>query len=314
MLRIRNLSVQFGGFKAVDGVDLDVAAGESLGIVGESGSGKSVTMLALMGLVDKPGVVTADEMSFDGHDLLRMTAKQRRAVVGRRIAMVFQDALTALNPSYRIGYQIEEVLRVHLGLRGTRARHRAIELLEQVEIPDPERRHGAYPHEMSGGMNQRAMIAMAMAGEPQLLIADEPTTALDVTIQAQIMDLLIRLRRERGMALVMISHDLGVIAEMAQRVGIMYAGQQVELGPLPEIFEAPRHPYTQALLAAIPEHNRGAVRLAALRGLVPGAYDRPPGCLFEPRCDAAGTRCRDQAPVVSDGVRCHFPLTGSARR
>ena len=163
-------------------------------------------------------------------------------------------------------------------------------------------------------MNQRAMIAMAMAGEPRLLIADEPTTALDVTIQAQIMDLLIRLRRERGMALVMISHDLGVIAEMSQRVAIMYAGQQVELGPLPEVFEAPRHPYTQALLAAIPEHNRGAPRLAALRGLVPGAYDRPSGCLFEPRCDAAGTPCRDQMPAFSDGVRCHFPLTGLARR
>ncbi len=314
MLRIRNLSVQFGGFKAVDGVDLDVAAGETLGIVGESGSGKSVTMLALMGLIDSPGVVSADEMSFDGHDLLRITATQRRAIVGRRMAMVFQDALTALNPSYRIGDQIEEVLRVHLGLRGARARDRAIELLEQVEIPDPARRHRAYPHEMSGGMNQRAMIAMAMAGEPGLLIADEPTTALDVTIQAQIMELLARLRRERGMALVMISHDLGVVAQMCQRVAVMYAGQQVEVGPLPGVFEAPSHPYTQALLAAIPEHNRGAARLAALRGIVPGAFDRPPGCLFEPRCDCARERCREQAPAFADSVRCHFPLSGNASR
>ena len=310
MLEIRDLRVRFGAFPAVDGVDLDVAPGEVLGIVGESGSGKSVSMMALMGLIDAPGVTSAASLRFEDQDLLAMPAAARRRLVGKDIAMVFQDALASLNPSYTVGHQIEEVLRAHLGLRGAAARQRALELLQQVEIPDAASRLGAYPHELSGGMNQRVMIALAIACSPKLLIADEPTTALDVTIQAQIMDLLLRLQRERGMALVMITHDLAVVAEMAQRVAVMYAGQVVETGRLPDVFESPRHPYTAALLAAIPEHNRGGRRLQALPGIVPGALDRPSGCLFSPRCPRAQDRCRAQRPALDAGVRCFYPLSG----
>jgi len=309
MLEIRDLRVRFGAFPAVEGVDLDVAPGEVLGIVGESGSGKSVSMMALMGLIDAPGVTSAASLRFEDQDLLAMPAAARRRLVGKDIAMVFQDALASLNPSYTVGHQIEEVLRAHLGLRGAAARQRALELLQQVEIPDAASRLGAYPHELSGGMNQRVMIALAIACSPKLLIADEPTTALDVTIQAQIMDLLLRLQRERGMALVMITHDLAVVAEMAQRVAVMYAGQVVETGRLPDVFESPRHPYTAALLAAIPEHNRGGRRLQALPGIVPGALDRPSGCLFSPRCPRAQDRCRAQRPALDAGVRCFYPLS-----
>ena len=309
MLEIRDLRVRFGAFPAVDGVDLDVAPGEVLGIVGESGSGKSVSMMALMGLIDAPGVTSAASLRFEDQDLLAMPAAARRRLAGKDIAMVFQDALASLNPSYTVGHQIEEVLRAHLGLRGAAARQRALELLQQVEIPDAASRLGAYPHELSGGMNQRVMIALAIACSPKLLIADEPTTALDVTIQAQIMDLLLRLQRERGMALVMITHDLAVVAEMAQRVAVMYAGQVVETGWLPDVFESPRHPYTAALLAAIPEHNRGGRRLQALPGIVPGALDRPSGCLFSPRCPRAQDRCRAQRPALDAGVRCFYPLS-----
>jgi len=338
MLSIRNLRVQFGRFPAVDGVDLDLAAGELLGIVGESGSGKSVTMLALMGLIDAPGVVSADKLEFQGRDLLKLSPRERRALIGADLAMVFQDALTSLNPSYTVGFQIAESLKAHRGLRGAALEARVLELLELVEIPDPRRRFKAYPHELSGGMNQRVMIAMAIACEPRLLIADEPTTALDVTIQAQIMDLLLRLQREQGMGLIMITHDLAVVAEMARsepprgtpgaplppegaapprerpvggaRVAVMYAGQVVETGPVPDLFELPRHPYTQALLAAIPEHSRGAARLAALPGIVPGAQDRPAGCLLSPRCPRVQPRCVAGRPLLEQGVRCFFP--GSA--
>jgi len=215
LLNIKNLRVQFGNFPAVDGVDLTLEPGELLGIVGESGSGKSVTMLALMGLIDAPGKVTADAVEFQGRDLLKLSPRDRRALIGRDVAMVFQDALTSLNPSYTVGAQIAEVLRAHLGLRGSAAKKRVVELLEQVEIPDAANRASAYPHQLSGGMNQRVMIAMAIACGPKLLIADEPTTALDVTIQAQIMALLLKLQREQGMGLIMITHDLAVVAEMA---------------------------------------------------------------------------------------------------
>jgi dipeptide transport system ATP-binding protein len=336
MLTANNLRVRFGGFPAVDGVDLHVEAGELLGIVGESGSGKSVSMMGLMGLIGAPGVVEADRCEFLGHDLLRLKPRERRRLVGRDIAMVFQDALSALNPSYTIGYQIEEVLRLHLGLKGAAARDRAVALLAQVEIPDPERRLRAYPHELSGGMNQRVMIAMAIACGPKLLIADEPTTALDVTIQAQIMALLLKLQREHGMALIMITHDLAVVAEMAARqpprealqallppegaapprerpvggarVAVMYAGQVVETGPVPDLFDKPQHPYTAALLAALPEHNKGQPRLQALGGIVPGAHDRPSGCLLAPRCSRVQARCHAERPALNQGVRCHFPL------
>ena len=312
LLTIKNLKVHFGTFPAVDGVTLQVNKGELLGIVGESGSGKSVTMLALMGLIDAPGKVSADAIEFQGQDLLKLRPKERRQLIGRDIAMVFQDALTSLNPSYTVGAQIAEVLRAHLGLRGSAARKRVIELLEQVEIPDAATRADAYPHQLSGGMNQRVMIAMAIACSPKLLIADEPTTALDVTIQAQIMALLLKLQRDQGMGLVMITHDLAVVAEMAQRVAVMYAGQVVETGRVPDLFDAPRHPYTQALLAAIPEHNKGAERLAALPGIVPGALDRPTGCLLSPRCPRAQPRCVAERPALAQGVRCFFPIEAPA--
>ncbi|ALS59948.1 ABC transporter ATP-binding protein [Pandoraea norimbergensis] len=322
LLTIRNLSVDFEGARAVEGIDLDVGQGEILGVVGESGSGKSVTMLALMGLIDAPGRVTADEVSFDGRDLLHASARQRRNIVGRDVSMIFQDALSSLNPSYSIGYQIGEVLRRHMGLRGRALRDRIVELLEQVEIPDAANRLGAYPHQLSGGMNQRVMIAMAIACQPKLLIADEPTTALDVTIQAQIMALLLRLQRDHGMSLVLISHDLAVVAEVAHRVAVMYAGQVIEVQQVPALFDAPHHPYTEALLAAIPEHNRGVRRLHTLPGVVPGRDDRPAGCLLSPRCPYADDHCRTVQPklepytgptaIGSPRVRCFKPLPHAA--
>ncbi|WP_462381473.1 ABC transporter ATP-binding protein [Pseudomonas sp. Marseille-QA0892] len=312
LLDIRNLNVRFGGPDAppvVEGLDLSVNAGEVLAIVGESGSGKSVTMMALMGLIDPPGVVTADQMLFLGHDLLTIKGRQRRRLIGKDMAMVFQDPMTALNPAYTVGYQIEEVIRQHLGLKGRAARQRALELLQRVEIPAAESRLDAYPHQLSGGMSQRVAIAMAIAGEPQLLIADEPTTALDVTIQAQIMDLLLALQRDQNMALILITHDLAVVAETARDVCVMYAGQAVEKGHIPALFDAPAHPYTEALLAAIPEHG-DRTRLATLPGIVPGRYDRPNGCLLAPRCPYVQTRCEKRPalePYDRGAVRCFFP-------
>jgi dipeptide transport system ATP-binding protein len=316
LLTIRNLAVNFSGMPAVDRINLNVAPGEVVGVVGESGSGKSVTMMALMGLIDAPGKVTADEVTFDGKDLLNATPSQRRKIIGKDVAMVFQDALTSLNPSYTVGYQIKEVLKLHEGLRGDALHKRAVELLDQVGIPDAKNRINTFPHQMSGGMNQRVMIAMAVACNPKLLIADEPTTALDVTIQAQIMQLLVQLQKDRGMALVLISHDLAVVSEVAQRVAVMYAGEVIETNRVPDIFKAPHHPYTEALLAAIPEHNVGAVRLAALPGMVPGRDDRPKGCLFAPRCKYVVDDCNKARPALSPladhdpaaQVRCIKPL------
>lgn len=319
LLDIQNLSVRFGDANAipvVDGLDLSVDKGEVLAIVGESGSGKSVTMMALMGLIDVPGIVNASSLSFDGHDMLKLKGKQRRQVVGKDLAMVFQDPMTALNPSYTVGFQIEEVLRQHLGLKGKAARARALQLLERVEIPAAASRLDAYPHQLSGGMSQRVAIAMAIAAEPKLLIADEPTTALDVTIQAQIMDLLLDLQRNEDMGLVLITHDLAVVAETADRVCVMYAGQAVEIGSVPALFDAPTHPYTEALLKAIPEHSLGASRLATLPGIVPGRYDRPAGCLLSPRCPYAQDHCRVQRPALEaharGAVRCFHPLNLTA--
>ncbi|EIN02863.1 oligopeptide/dipeptide ABC transporter, ATP-binding protein, C-terminal domain-containing protein [Burkholderia sp. YR290] len=316
LLTIRNLAVNFSGMPAVDRINLNVAPGEVVGVVGESGSGKSVTMMALMGLIDAPGKVTADEVTFDGKDLLNATPSQRRKIIGKDVAMVFQDALTSLNPSYTVGYQIKEVLKLHEGLRGDALHKRALDLLDQVGIPDAKNRINTFPHQMSGGMNQRVMIAMAVACNPKLLIADEPTTALDVTIQAQIMQLLVQLQKDRGMALVLISHDLAVVSEVAQRVAVMYAGEVIETNRVPDIFKAPHHPYTEALLAAIPEHNVGAVRLAALPGMVPGRDDRPKGCLFAPRCKYVVDDCNKARPALSPladhdpaaQVRCIKPL------
>jgi dipeptide transport system ATP-binding protein len=312
---MKNLNVRFGDANAtpvVDGLDLRVEKGEVLAIVGESGSGKSVTMMALMGLIDHPGIVTADSLSFDGKDMLKLGARERRKIVGKDLSMVFQDPMTALNPSYTVGFQIKEVLKQHLGLKGKAAHQRALELLQKVEIPGAAQRLDAYPHQLSGGMSQRVAIAMAIAGEPKLLIADEPTTALDVTIQAQIMDLLLALQKEQDMALVLITHDLAVVAETAQRVCVMYAGQAVEVGQVPGLFDVPAHPYSEALLAAIPEHSMGAERLATLPGIVPGRYDRPTGCLLSPRCPYVQEKCRQQRPTLDPQVhglvRCFYPL------
>ena len=319
LLEINNLSVRFGDANAVpvvDGLDLKVDKGEVLAIVGESGSGKSVTMMALMGLIDSPGIVRADRLVFDGTDMLKLKGRQRRHIVGKDLSMIFQDPMTALNPSFTVGFQIEEVLRQHLGLKGKAARQRALQLLERVEIPGAESRLDAFPHQLSGGMSQRVAIAMAIAAEPKLLIADEPTTALDVTIQAQIMELLLDLQREQNMGLVLITHDLAVVAETANRVCVMYAGQAVELGQVPALFDAPTHPYTEALIKAIPEHSLGATRLSTLPGIVPGRYDRPHGCLLSPRCPYVQPECREQRPALEPhergAVRCYFPLNLNA--
>jgi len=316
LLEIRNLSVTFqtarGPFRAVDGIDLTVAEGDLLGVVGESGSGKSVTMLAVMGLLPWTATVEADRLIFDGADLLTLKPEARRKLVGKDIAMIFQEPMTSLNPCFTVGFQIIEAMQTHLGGSKRRLRERAVELMQQVGIPDPARRLTSFPHQMSGGMNQRVMIAMALSCGPRLLIADEPTTALDVTIQAQILDLLVRLQRERGMALILITHDMGVIAETAQQVNVMYAGQQVESRPVERLFAVPRHPYTAALLSALPARSFGKARLATIPGVVPGVGDRPPGCLFAPRCPFVEPRCEAAMPQLmpdSDGrVRCYRPL------
>ena len=325
LVDIRGLRVEFGPaahpFPAVDGVDLVIHAGEIVGLVGESGSGKSITALALMGLVDFPGRVRAEHLAFAGRDILAMDAGERRALAGRGIAMIFQDPLASLDPCYTVGYQLDETIRLH-GNAEERAsaavrRARALALLREVEIPDPAARLRAFPHQLSGGMAQRVMIASAIAGRPRLLIADEPTTALDVTVQAQVLALLARLRAEHAMALLLITHDLAVVSETADRVVVMYAGQVMETGAVPGIFEAPLHPYTQALLDALPEHNLDRARLATIPGVVPGAYDRPAGCLLAPRCRYAVQRCRAERPALEPvgrgSARCHIPLDPQGR-
>ncbi len=320
LLRIRNLSVDFatasGAFRAVDSVDQDVDTGEILAIVGESGSGKSVSMLAVMGLLPWTANVSADEMTFDGKDLIRMGARARRRIVGNDLAMIFQEPMSSLNPCFPVGWQIRESLRVHLGLGRREAQARAIELFGQVGIPDPERRLSAFPHQLSGGMNQRVMIAMAIACKPKLLIADEPTTALDVTIQAQILDLLATLRDETGMGLVLITHDMGVVAETAERVSVQYAGQKIEEQPVRPLFASPHHPYTSALLDALPERATEK-KLPTIPGVVPGQFDRPQGCLFSPRCKFADAKCRAERPPPLGPdlgyARCFYPLNTDER-
>ncbi len=299
LLEIENLTVEFqtasGLFRAVDRVSLTCDRGEILSIVGESGSGKSVSMLATMGLLPWTAKITADKLSFDGKD----------------IAMIFQEPMSSLNPCFTVGYQLGETLRVHMGLDRKARRERAIELLRLVGIPAPEDRLSNFPHQMSGGMSQRVMIAMALACNPKLLIADEPTTALDVTIQAQILDLLARLQRENGMALVLITHDMGVVAETAERVQVQYAGQKVEEQPVRDLFRDPHHPYTAALLAALPERAEIGQRLPSIAGVVPGQHDRPTGCLFAPRCSFATAEC-DRGVVRQDAslglALCNYPL------
>ena len=318
LLEIRNLSVDFatssGQFRAVDGVDVSVDTGEILAIVGESGSGKSVSMLALMGLLPWNATITADRMAFGGEDLRKIGARQRRRIIGKDMAMIFQEPMSSLNPCFTVGFQIKEALRLHLGLDRPARHKRAIELFEMVGIPAPEQRLGTFPHQMSGGMNQRVMIAMAIACKPKLLIADEPTTALDVTIQAQILDLLTDLQKDTGMALILITHDMGVVAETAERVSVQYAGQKVEEQKVDDLFSTPHHPYTAALLAALPERAT-TKHLPTIPGVVPGQFDRPAGCLFSPRCQFADDKCRTVPPKPqSDALgqaRCHYPLAAT---
>ncbi len=315
LLDIRNLSVAFatrhGLFKVVDGIDLSVERNEVLAIVGESGSGKSVAMLAVMGLLPHTASVTADRLAFEGRDLRTLSPKERRAIVGKDIAMIFQEPMSSLNPCFTAGFQIGEVLRAHLGMTRAARKRRVFELLAEVGIADPERRARSFPHQLSGGMSQRVMIAMALACRPKLLIADEPTTALDVTIQAQILDLLLKLRRQNGMGLVLITHDMGVVAEAADRVAVQYAGLQVETNAARALFADPHHPYTAAMLAALPERARGR-RLPSIPGVVPGQFDRPAGCVFSPRCGFAFELCRREAPrpasATLGGALCHTPL------
>jgi len=305
-LAIKNLSVSFGDFKAVDGVNLGIDAGEVAAVVGESGSGKSVAMLAVMGLLPWTAKVTADTMQFDGADLLGLSPGARRRIVGKDMAMIFQEPMTSLNPCFTVGFQIKEALKTHLGLSAKDRQIRAVELLDQVGIPEPEQRLKAFPHQLSGGMIQRVMIAMAISCNPRVLVADEPTTALDVTIQAQILDLLLDLQKQKGMAMVLITHDMGVVAETAETVNVQYAGEQVETGAVDDIFSRPRHPYTAALLDALPERRQGR-RLNAIPGVVPGPYDQLHGCQFQPRCRYAQDRCQHERPTFEGGVRCFFP-------
>jgi oligopeptide/dipeptide ABC transporter ATP-binding protein len=288
LLEIKGLYTSFktrhGLVRAVDGIDFHVDRGEIMGLVGESGCGKSVTSLSIMRLVAEPGRVDAGEILFDGQDLLKLPSEEMRKIRGDRISMVFQQPTSSLNPVWAVGRQIEEVLRIHRGMKGKAAYGRALELLKMVGIPDPERRLKAFPHEMSGGMAQRVMIAMALACEPELLIADEPTTALDVTIQAQILDLMRNLRDETGTAIILITHDLGVVAEMCDRVAVMYAGEIVEETDVVPLFRDPLHPYTKGLIGSIPVVGAVKDELAVIPGNVPNLIDLPKGCRFAPRC------------------------------
>ena len=316
LLDVKELSVHFGDkntpFKAVDRISYQVAQGEVLGIVGESGSGKSVSSLAIMGLIDHPGRVSAESFQFENTNLLTLESEAKRQLIGADVAMIFQDPMTSLNPAYTVGFQIMEALKTHEGGTKKARKERTLELLRLVGIPDPESRIDVYPHQLSGGMSQRVMIAMAIACRPKLLIADEPTTALDVTIQAQIMELLLELQKKECMSLILITHDLALVAEAADRIIVMYAGQIVEEGTAKDIFREPKHPYTQALLRSLPEFAEGKSRLESLQGVVPGKYDRPTGCLLNPRCPYATEYCRQVEPqlhhIGSRKVKCHTPL------
>jgi len=320
LLEINNLHVRFGAgataFRAVQGLDLRLEVGETLGIVGESGSGKSVAMMALMGLIETPGQVTAERLAFVGNDLLCARPAARRRMIGKDLSMVFQDPVTSLNPAYTIGSQIVETLKTHAPASRRAMKVRAEELLAAVGIPEPKARLAAYPHQLSGGLCQRAMIAMAIACEPKLLIADEPTTALDVTVQAQIIDLLLELQVRHHMGLILISHNLAVVSQIADRVIVMYAGEVVEEAPARTLFASPKHPYTAALLAAIPENNPIGAPLYSLPGLVPGNLERQANrCLMANRCDRVREECLLERPCLAmdaDGriVRCIAPLNG----
>ena len=313
LLEVTDLRTYFttdaGVARAVDGVSLQVGTGETLGIVGESGCGKTVTALSVLGLIPSPPgeIVAGSSIRFQDEELLEVKPARLREIRGNEISMIFQEPMTSLNPVLTVGHQIEEVLRLHRGLSKREARAAGVALLAEVGIPDPDQRFDAYPHQMSGGMLQRVMIAIALSCEPRLLIADEPTTALDVTIQAQILDLLVELQRARGMALLLITHDLGVIAEVCDRVVVMYGGQIVETGTTEEILTRPEHPYTQGLLASLPGIGDRDVRLNPIPGTVPSAVDWPEGCRFRDRCSHAWGRCTEFAPDL-------LPVDGGSGR
>ncbi|MFD8969128.1 ABC transporter ATP-binding protein [Streptomyces sp. NPDC059568] len=316
LLDVRDLRVEFrtrdGVARAVNGVSYAVDAGETLAVLGESGSGKSVTAQAVIGILDTPpGRISGGEVLFQGRDLLRLKEEQRRRIRGAELAMIFQDALSALNPVVGVGSQLGEMFVVHRGMSRRQARAWAVELMDRVGIPAAEERAGDYPHQFSGGMRQRIMIAMALALEPALIIADEPTTALDVTVQAQVMELLAELRRELDMGLILITHDLGVVADVADRIAVMYAGRIVETAPVHALYKAAAHPYTRALLDSVPRLDRKGRELYAIRGLPPNPLRIPPGCAFHPRCPIARDICRtDEPPLyeVAEGRHsaCHF--------
>ena len=320
LVALSGLTVEFenGGrrSRAVDGVDLEIGAGEAVGVVGESGSGKSVTWLAALGLLPTRARI-GGSVVLDGHQLIGASAATLDGVRGKRIAMIFQDPSSCLNPVHRIGWPLGEALRLHRGLEGEAVNAAALRLLDQVGIADARRRLSDYPHQLSGGLNQRVMIAMALAGQPDLLIADEPTTALDATIQAQILVLLRSIRRDTGMAMVLISHDLGVVAENVDRVAVMYAGQLVEEAMSGDLFERASHPYTQGLLAALPALTGPRRRLTAIPGTVPDPWNVPPGCRFAPRCPVAESRCGIQSPPVRHigllhRASCHLAINSGS--
>ena len=316
LLEVDNLQVEFrtrdGVAKAVNGVSYSVDEGETLAVLGESGSGKSVTAQAIMGILDSPpGFVAGGAVRFRGEDLLALPEEERRAYRGRSISMIFQDALSALNPVFPVGWQIAEMFRVHEGTPRSEAKKRAVELMERVRIPAARERAGDYPHQFSGGMRQRIMIAMAIALDPDVLIADEPTTALDVTVQAQIMNLLRDLQRERKMGLILITHDLGVVADVADKISVMYAGRIMEQAPVGDIYARPAHPYTKGLLESIPRVDLKGQDLSAIKGLPPNLMRIPAGCEFNPRCPYAQAVCLDHRPPLLEVVpgrssACHF--------
>ncbi|SEC57653.1 ABC transporter ATP-binding protein [Streptomyces sp. TLI_105] len=323
LLEVRDLHVEFhtrdGVAKAVNGVNYSVNAGETLAVLGESGSGKSVTAQAVMGILDMPpGKIPQGEILFRGEDMLKMSEEDRRKIRGRKIAMIFQDALSSLNPVLTVGYQLGEMFRVHHGMSKKDAKVKAIELMDKVKIPAAKARVSDYPHQFSGGMRQRIMIAMALALEPDLIIADEPTTALDVTVQAQVMDLLAELQQEYNMGLILITHDLGVVADVADKIAVMYAGRIVEQAPVHELYKRPAHPYTRGLLDSIPRLDQKGQELYAIKGLPPNLLKVPTGCAFNPRCPKADDICRTEIPALvpvteQDGAdlpgrksACHF--------
>lgn len=305
LLKVRNLHTHFftkyGVARAVDGIDFEVRLGETLALVGESGSGKSVTGLSIMCLIDEPGRIVEGEIHLGGVDLLKLSDKEMDAIRGSRISMIFQEPMTSLDPVYRVGTQIGEVLRIHKKLSRREAFERAAELMDKVGIPDPESRYSAYPHELSGGMRQRVMIAAALACKPELIIADEPTTALDVTIQAQILDLINLMKREIGSAVLLITHDLGVVSQVADHVAVMYAGRILEIAPVGKLFVAPRHPYSKGLLACIPDidhESENRRMLPALQGTVPKLYAIPKECRFRDRCPNEFEPCTKEPDLI----------------